>query len=315
MNNFRYFFAVFLITLICISTNGKLLSESVRFTDKLYDEEIALSVLVLDKKDQPVTNLGNKDFRVFVENEKQEITRFTNEPQPLFMGIALDASGSLRTQFNGIANAYNTLINNLMENDEAFLMKFVSKDKIYELEDFTSNKRMLASAFDEYYVEGGRTALLDAIYKSADKLGNYKTDEKQQRVLILLTDGDEEESIRKEEEVFKLLRETNVQVFVIGLVQLLENEGNFFGKSRRDKATLFLDKLTRETGGRSFYLKRSTDIHSVVQELILNLRSQYTIYFVPNDQKKGSYKVRVEINETQGREKLKVITRPGYTIR
>lgn len=283
--------------------------------DHLYPEEIMLSVLVLDKKGQPVTNLSKDNFRVFDENEKKEIIRFTNEPQPILMGIALDASGSLRTQFSSISNAYNVIINNLTEKDEAFSVKFIDKEKYSELQDFTNEKRRLASGFDEYFVEGGQTALYDAVYQSAEKLADYKTDENRLRVLILITDGDESKSARSEEETLKFLREAGIQVFILGLVQALEND-NGFKKSKREKAISLLDKLANETGGRGFYPRMSTDIPGLLKELVQSLRSQYTIGFIPTDQQKNKFrKLRVEVTESQGREKLKVITRSGYILK
>lgn len=278
-------------------------------------EPIMLNVLLLDKKGQPVTNLSKDDFRVFDENEKKEIIHFTNEAQPLLMGIALDASGSLRTQFSTISNAYNVIINNLTEKDEAFSVKFIDKEKYSELQDFTNDKRRLASGFDDYFVEGGQTALYDAVYQSAEKLADYKTNESHFRVLILITDGDESKSARSEEETLKFLREAGIQVFVVGLVQALEND-NGFKKSKREKAISLLDKLANETGGRGFYPKMSTDIPGLLRELVQSLRSQYTIGFIPTDTQKNKYrKLRVEVTDSQGREKLKVITRAGYSLK
>jgi VWFA-related protein len=321
MKNVRYFFAAFFFVALSATLNfaqveNKKPTEENKIADP-YPESVRLSAIVLDKKEQPVTNLGVHDFRVFANNEKQEIYRFTNESQPLLAGIVLDASGSLRTQFNSIAFAHKVIVNNLAENDEAFLTKFIGSDKIIELQDFTSRKQALLSGFDDYYVEGGKTAFFDAIYKTADKLAKYKEDENQfHRVLIFITDGDERGSTHTEEEVFKLLRETNIQFFAIGLIQSLEADGGFFKKSNREKATVLLDKLAAETGGMAFYPQKGTDIPRLVQDLVQTLRSQYFISFTPNNQKKNQlYKVRIEVAESKERGKLKVISRSGYTLK
>lgn len=325
MKNVRCFIGVFfVIALICglsfINSFAQEENKKPTKEDEISDPlpyGVRLNAIVLDKKEQLVTNLGVHDFRVFVNNEKQEIHTFTTESQPLLAGLVLDASGSLRTQLNSISFAHKVIVNNLAENDEAFLTKFVSSDKIVELEDFTNRKQALLSGFDEYYVEGGVTAFLDAVYQTADKLAKYKADENQfHRVLIFITDGDERGSTHTEEEVFKLLRETNIQIFAIGLVQSLEADGGFFKKSNRDKATLLLDKLAAETGGRVFYPQKAGDIPRLVQDLVQTLRSQYFISFTPNNQSKDKlHKVRIEVIESKERGKLKVITRSGYALK
>lgn len=317
----RYFIAILFCCLSFIFSFAQDESKKAEATTPVKDSANAaqdlmrLNVLVLDKKGQPVMNLSKTDFSVFDENQKQEITSFVNETQPLLMGIALDASGSLRTQFNSISNAYGIIINNLTEKDEAFSVKFIDKDKYSELQDFTNEKRRLISGFDDYFVEGGQTALYDAVYQSAEKLANYRIDENRLRVLIIITDGDESKSVHSEEETLKFLREAGVQVFIVGLVQALEHDSGFT-KSKREKAMSLLDKLANETGGRSFYPRISTDIPALIRELIRNLRSQYTIGFIPTDRQKNKYrKLRVEVTESQGRERLKVITRTGYIVK
>ncbi|HYG83169.1 MAG TPA: hypothetical protein VD861_22415, partial [Pyrinomonadaceae bacterium] len=109
-------------------------------------------------------------------------------------------------------------------------------------------------------------------------------------------------------------RKADIQVFTIGLVSDLENEGGFIRKSPRVKAVALLEELAKETGGRAFIVESPSELRDAALELPRHLHSQYVIGYNANCKPgKDSYcKVRVKLTDAPGRDKFKVITRAGY---
>ena len=87
---------------------------------------------------------------------------------PISYGLAVDTSGSLRSQLQSVIDAGKTIINANKPGDETFLVRFISSDKIETVQDFTANKELLMDGLDSFYVEGGQTAVIDAVYLSAE---------------------------------------------------------------------------------------------------------------------------------------------------
>ena len=112
-------------------------------------------------------------------------------------------------------------------------MRFISSDKIETEQDFTDKKELLIDALDNLYVEGGQTAVIDAVYLSAEHVAGYqKGDEsdRRRRALIVITDGEDRNSFYKQEQLFARLREEDVQIFVIGFINELDKEARFYSQ-------------------------------------------------------------------------------------
>jgi hypothetical protein len=176
-------------------------------------------------------------------------------------GIVVDNSGSLRMQLENIVDLVKAIVEGNGADDETFLVRFVSSDKVVLLQDFTSAKMSLLEAAEEMYIEGGQTAILDAVSFSAKHLAaNSKSDVSTPKVLILVTDGDDRESIAKAEQVVLQLKQLNVRVFVIGISETLKVE------------TKVLEKLTKSTGGKLFLPKGGAGRSTVVKEVAAAIR-------------------------------------------
>jgi len=187
-----------------------------------------------------------------------------NETVPVLIsyGIVVDNSGSYRLLLDGVIEAVKNIVNENKAEDETFLVRFVDTDKVYLSQDFTSAKNQIRDAADEMYIEGGKTAILDAVYFSAKHLSaNANTESNRRRALVLITDGDDRQSKVKLEEVLKFLKDEKIQVFSIGL-------------SDEKVFTKLLDKLAKETNGRFFSLKNRTEFQTVIKELSVIIRAQ-----------------------------------------
>jgi Ca-activated chloride channel family protein len=288
-------------------------------TLKIDTNLVNLQVRVIDRFNSPINNVRQEDFKVYEDGVLQPIFQVAREEVPISYGLAVDNSGSMRSQIDKVIEAAKEIVNSNKPGDETFLVRFIDSDKIETLQDFTSSKQALMDALDSMFIEGGQTAIVDAVYLSSEHVSRYKKtefDDRRRRALILVTDGEERNSYYKKEQLFAKLREEDVQIFVIGFVNDLEREnGNLIRRSSREDATNFLNRLAKETGGRAFYPTSLSELPGIANEIIRDLRTQYVVSYSPtNKVRDGSFRsIRVAINEGPGGEKRIALTRTGRT--
>ena len=283
---------------------------------KVDTELVTLNVRVIDRNNRPIDNVKESDFHVFEDGVEQPLAFFTREEVPVSYGLAVDNSGSLRSQLQSVIDAGKTIINSNKPGDETFLVRFISSDKIETMQDFTSNMDLLLDALDNMYVEGGQTAVIDAVFLSSERVAEYKKgddNDRRRRALIVVTDGEDRVSFYKQEQLFARLREADVQIYVIGFVNELEKDGGFIRKSSRDKAVNLLNKLASETGGRAFFPQSVSELPQIANEIVRDLRTQYVLAYNPtNKARDGSYRaIRVAVSDSAGRDKRIALTRGG----
>jgi len=112
------------------------------------------------------------------------------------------------------------------------------------------------------FIEGGQTAILDAVKSAAEYLGkNARTDSGRLRALVILTDGEDRASVSKIDDVLRMLKEQNIRVFAIAMA-----EGKVFTK--------LLDRLTKETGGTIFMPKNRNDVSAAAKQVSAAMRTR-----------------------------------------
>jgi Ca-activated chloride channel family protein len=276
---------------------------------------VRLNVLVTDSANRPVTDLRQEDFRVLEDGKPQTISYFSQEELPVSYGIMVDASGSMRELLNHLIETGRNIVSSNKADDEAFVMRFVDSDSIQVEEGFTSNKDALYEALDGIYVEGGQTAVMDAInraveYHKKSRRSGGGGDVARRHAIVLITDGEDRGSqTRNLDSILPRLREDDVQFFVIGLTNLSAVQGS------REKAVAFLTRIAELSGGRAFFPKSPAELPNIAEEITRDLHTQYLIGYNPtNAARNGSFrKVQVSVADTPSRKKLNVIMRPGYT--
>lgn len=285
-------------------------------TLKFNTELVTLNVRVIDRNNRPIDNVRQNDFHVFEDGVSQPIESFTREEVPIGYALAVDTSGSLRAQLQSVVDAGKTIINSNKPGDETFLVRFISSDKIETVQDFTPNKELLMDGLDELYVEGGQTAIIDAVYLTAEHVAEYKKgdeNDRRRRALIVITDGEDRSSFYSQEKLFARLREEDVQIYVIGFVNELDKEGGMIRKSPRDKAVNLLNKLATETGGRAFFPQSLSELPQIANEIVRDLRTQYVLAYNPtNKSRDGSFRtIKVAVDDASSRDKRIALTRNG----
>ena len=275
---------------------------------KLGTDLVVLDVTVLDQSSKPVTDLTRDSFLVTEDKIPQKIEFFGREQVPVSMVFAIDTSGSMRTKLDTVIKASSNLIKESKAGDEMAVIEFKLQPEL--LEEFTNNTTDVIDALQSL-IASGQTAMLDALYLASDYAS--KEGRNRRKAVILVTDGLDKDSIYKFNEVVEHLRETDVQIYLIGFTNDLDRDSAIFKKSPRDKAENLLSKLADETGGKSFFPRELSEVHSIAQAISSDLRTQYAIgYYPTNSKKDGSFRsVKVQVNS--GTRRLAARTRNGYT--
>jgi VWFA-related protein len=262
-------------------------------------EEVQLHATVMDDKRRLVTDLAKQHFSVFENGQPQQITSFRREDIPVSIGIVIDNSGSMRDKRPAVNQAAINLVRASNSQDEVFIVNF--NDEYYLDQEFTADQKLLKEGLDKVDSRGG-TALYDAVVASADHLKkNAKLDK---RVLLVVTDGEDNASRESLEQAIRRLEaENGPTVYTIGIL----------GEERQKRARRALQTISDRTGGVSFFPRDINEVDSISREVAHDIRNQYTIGYKPVTQKaEGGYRtVRVEA-KAPGHGKLSVRTRTGY---
>lgn len=276
--------------------------------DKAPDKMVILNVRVTDALSKAVVDVPQSSFQITEDGVTQKIAFFSKEEPPLSYGLVIDNSGSLRSQLLKVLQAGGRIVNSNKDEDEAFLVRFISSDKIETVQEFTSDKRLLIAGLSDLYVEAGQTAVVDAVYLSAAYLAKQRSAAAtlRRRALVLVTDGEDRASYYKIEQLFSLLGTTDIQIYTIGFT------GELKGKAKERAANL-LARLALDTGGRAFFPTSTGELEHIADEIINDIRTQYVIGYVPSAASNTFHKVQVSIAENANQEKRIAVTRVGYS--
>ncbi|HEV2991002.1 MAG TPA: VWA domain-containing protein [Candidatus Angelobacter sp.] len=270
------------------------------FTFRKDVEEVVLHATVIDHRQHLVTDLGQRNFVVYEDDQPQQIIKFSREDIPVSLGILVDNSGSMRDKRAAVTKAVLNLVRASNRDDEVFIVNF--NDEPFLDQDFTNNSDLMHEALDRVDSRGG-TALYDSVIASADHLA--KGARKEKKVLLVITDGEDNESRESLEQAIRSVQNDNgPTIYTIGI---LGSEG------RERRAKRALEGLSAQTGGVAFFPKNLSEVDEISQSVARDIRNQYTITYKPsNPQANGGYrKLRVVAN-APGYKDLQVRTRSGY---
>lgn len=269
---------------------------------------VILNIRVTDSLSHAVTDVAQSDFRIIEDGVPQTISFFSKKDIPLTYALVIDTSGSLRSQLGKVLATGATIISNNQPDDETLLIRFISSDKIETVQEFTSDKQALITGLQGLFTEGGQSAIVDAVYLTAQSLIKRKVGTQlRRRAMILVTDGEDQRSYFKQDELFKLLGEADIQIYVIGFVKELRG-------TVKDKAVALLTRLATDTGGRVFFPTSVSELTNTATEITRDIRTQYVIGYVPTGAPdKSFHKLQVIIGDKSDSDKRIAVTRVGYS--
>jgi VWFA-related protein len=266
--------------------------------------EVSVVFTVTDKHNRYVKSLTRKDFKVLDDARPVELIQsFRRETDlPLQVGLLIDASNSIRDRFKFEQESAIEFLNQIVRPryDKAFVIGFDDHTEVTQ--DFTDSTELLSKGVRALH-PGGGTAMFDALYYACrDKLAKAPQSGSVRRAIILVSDGDDNESHVTREEAIEMALRANVIVYTIST-----NFPSGGGSERNDKIR---QRIADATGGRAFQpfqLEQVADAFAQIQD---DLRSQYALSYRPqNFAHDGRYRT-IEISAL--RKGLKVRSRNGY---
>jgi Ca-activated chloride channel family protein len=253
---------------------------------------VLIPVSVSDGKDRPFRGLQKENFRIRDEGEEQEISSFSSEDAPVSVGVVFDASSSMRDKMKESRAAVDRFLDTSMPEDEFFLMRF--NDRPEQLSQFTTDTEEIRDLLRDVYATGW-TSLLDALYMGVQemkKAGNSR------KALLVLSDGGDNNSRYTEPEIKNVVREADVRIFAISVLD----------------GSRLLKNLSTESGGRAFRVRKLKQLEEVIAKVSADMRNQYVLGYKPSKlSTDGKYhKVKVEVVPPAGAPRLHVSWKRGY---
>jgi VWFA-related protein len=262
---------------------------------------VLIPVTVNDPLNRPVSGLEKENFRVYDDKVEQTITQFAMDDAPIAAGLVFDTSGSMGEKLKRSRMAATVFFKISDPDDEFFLVEFDSQPRLVVplTRDYGKIEEELTFSRSK-----GSTAMLDAIYLALQQMRKSQKDKK---TLLLITDGGDNNSRYSVTEVKKLIVESDVLIYAIGI---------FGGGSTPEEAggPELLSHIAESTGGRMF-MANPEDMPDIAKRIGIELRNRYILAFSPTSQAHdGKYHhIQVKVVPPRGLPPLQAHWRTGYT--
>lgn len=265
---------------------------------------ITLTVTVTDTYGRYVSGLSKTAFTVFEDKQQQDITHFSDDDSPVTVGVIFDVSGSMSgDKIRRARDALAKFIQTSHNSDEYFLIAFNSRAQL--LLDKTRNGDAVLDKLT-FVQTRNQTALYDACYLGVEKV---QRGAHPKRALLLISDGQDNNSRYTFNEVRRLLKESDVVLYGIGILS-----GNDSGSALGMEGQGILDELAGVSGGKAFFPRSAPEMDDIFEQIALELRHQYSIGYKPknfaNDGK--WHKIKVKVSPPRGLPRLFVRSKEGY---
>lgn len=288
-------------------------------TLKVTTEVVNVYAVVEDKHHRLIPDLNKDDFELTEDNQPQQITYFSRETDtPLTMGLMVDTSPSQERVLPVEQEQAKVFLDQVLRpKDLAFVLHFDIEVEL--LQDFTADQQRLARAIDETQINGGgggptpttfptsgnfgATHLYDAVYLASTELLKNEVGRK---VLIMLTDGEDQGSKEKLNTALEVAQKSNVIIYSIEISDRMF----YYSRGMGYSGDSVLHKLSEETGGRVIRASNARDTGAAFRQIADELRTQYLIGYTPtNTRHDGTYR-KIHLRVRNG--DYKVQARRGY---
>ena len=185
----------------------------------------------------------------------------TETSSAISYGFVIDNSGSFRKLLEDVIQFVEKVLDEQKPGDESFFVRFVDGEKIKLDQELTSNASDVRESVENMYVEGGQTAVLDAVRSAGAYLAEHgRPENASRRSILIVTDGDDVASVTKPEAAVKVLKDGGIRLVAVAV------------SDEKVQAKL-LERLTRETGGKLFVLKHKGELRTIAGEVAAALRN------------------------------------------
>jgi len=265
---------------------------------------ITVTVTVTDTYGRYVSGLGKNAFTVLDEKKAQEITFFSDDDAPVSVGILFDVSGSMSgDKIKRAREALSKFVQTSHNSDEYFLIGFNSRAQL--LLDRTRDGNAVLDKLT-FVQTRNNTALYDACYLGVEKV---QRGAHPKRALLLISDGQDNNSRYTFNELRRLLKESDVTLYGIGILS-----GADAGSGLGMEGQGILDELASVSGGKAFFPRSNAEMDDIFEQIALELRHQYSIGYKPQDFANDGrwHKIKVKVTPPRGLPRLFVRSKEGY---
>jgi Ca-activated chloride channel homolog len=259
-------------------------------------QSVALYATVIDGTKRLVTDLTREDFEVYDNGKLQTLTTFDNQATPITVVVMLDTSGSMTLSIDLVKQAAEEFLLRLLPLDRAKVGAFNDKLEVKPEPGlpFSDNRDQLIRYLGDLDF-GYPTRLYDAVDFSITQLESVEG----RKVVLVFTDGEDTSSKLDSGDAINRARAHEVMIYSVGL------ENDYFNGAQRVRTSVDrgLKKLSDETGGGFFHLKKKDELGPTFTRIAQELHSQYVLGFSPETPDGKVHKLEVRVK------------RPGLTAR
>lgn len=277
---------------------------------KLTTDLVSLNVMVTDQSGRAITGLTKDSFKVSENGVEQQVSFFSAEEAPVSWGLILDRSGSMMGMMREVYRAAVHVVDEGTEQDEMFIATFNQRAEL--VTDFTPDKHHLENSLLGLRADG-MTALWDAVAFGLDRV---KRGKHRKKVLVVVTDGEDNSSKLNFKRLIDRVEEADVLIYSVGMFE----SGGMSSRDlprmgiRDDYPQLELEKLAQATGARAHFPANVDECRSSMKEIAREVSRQYGLgYYPTNTTRDGKWrKIRVVVARSDNNTSYVSRTRAGY---
>ena len=263
---------------------------------------VLVPVTVTDAKQHPITTLAAKDFILYEDEKPQAIHSFSLEAEPISIAVLFDVSKSMTDKIEMERAALVKFFQNADPRDEYFAIAFSQHPLLLaaSTQSIDDVQEKLTSI-----VPGGPTAMLDALYLAEAQLrsARYK-----RRAILLITDGGDNASRYTMRDIRKLVQESDVEIYAIGLFETF-----FFNSFEEFMGKKWLREITDRTGGRTLTIESREKLPDAAAEISREMRTRYVLGYTPVGMPPHRWRnLRVQLNSSLEGRQLRAHYKTGY---
>jgi VWFA-related protein len=222
------------------------------------------------------------------------------------VAIVFDTSGSMGSKLQKSRQAVAQFLKTANPDDEFSLIAFSDRPELVlgftkEIEEVQNRLTFTQSK--------GRTALLDGVYLAINELRRHATNPR--KALLIISDGGDNSSRYTEGEIKNLVRESDVQIYAVGIFEPLSSRGR---TAEELSGPSLLSEIAEQTGGRSFAVENLNELPDIAAKIGIELHNEYVLGYTPKNQDRdGKYRrVQVKLVQPKGLPPLRPFWRTGY---
>ena len=271
---------------------------------RISSEIVLVNASVVDSHGRAIAGLAKSNFRLFENHAEKKISWFSEDQTPVSLVVVFDTSGSMAGKLTHCAEAVAELLRSAQNGDEFALFTFSNRVELAQ--PWTRDDAAISGALLNARAHG-TTALLDAV----DTAGHYAAQgSNPRRIMFVLTDGGDNASRFRENQVRRRLEEMNVELYA---VDIRESDVPMSWPGVLEGPQL-LDRLCDDLSGRYVPVERMGDLADAVERVRREIRSQYVLGYRPEPLVRDGrfHLLQVKVTPPPGIHRVSVRWRRGW---